>query len=145
MNDQVLDEFARAIDDRVLALPPGCDPARLFGVRLRGDNDFVLLPFWSGVAREIPQRLMPPEACVAIVLDGGGWTAPLNDDGSADVRASLHPRRRRVHQTCVLTGDAGTDVTVLRQENDPPQVLRGGVGVVLDLLRACWSNRREVA
>ena len=50
-----------------------------------------------------------------------------------------------MHQTCVLTGDDGTDVTVLRQENDPPQVLRGGFGNVLDLLRACWSNRREVA
>jgi hypothetical protein len=140
MNDQVLDDLARAIDERLHALPMGSDPARLFGVRLRGD-DFVLVPFWSGVARAIPAGLEPPVGCVAIVLDGGGWAAPMNDDGTIDARPSLHPQRRRMHHTCVVFGDDACDVTVLRTDGDPPRLMRGGTGFVLDLMRACWSHR----
>jgi hypothetical protein len=49
-------EFVIAVDERLSALSPGCDPARLFAVRLRQPpaDGFVLVPFWSGVAREIP-------------------------------------------------------------------------------------------
>ena len=52
--------LALAVDARVCALPPGCDPARLFAVRLRDGDEFVLVPFWSGVAREIPDWICPP-------------------------------------------------------------------------------------
>jgi len=142
MTDAFSDQLALAVDERVLALDPCPDPARLFGIRLRGDG-FSLVPFWSGAAREIPVWLAPPDGCVGIVLDSAGWAAPLDADGSVTLRPSQHPRRRRMHQTCVVHGDDGTDVTVLRQDGDPPQVMRGGIGFVLDLMRACWANRRE--
>src|SRR5262245_24558954 len=56
------DALARAVDERVLDLPEGCDPARAFGVRLRADG-FVLVPFWSGVARELRYGATPPDGC----------------------------------------------------------------------------------
>jgi hypothetical protein len=134
------DALARVVDERVRQLPEGADPARMFGVRKRGDK-VILVPFWSGVAREIPCGLIPPDDCCAIALETGGWAAPLDDDFS--VRPSQHPSRRRMHQTCVVYGD-GIDVTVLRCEHDPPEVLRGGVGLVLELLLSCWARRRVV-
>jgi hypothetical protein len=133
---------ALAIDARVRALPPGLDPARLFGVRLRAGSpdDFVLVPFWSGVAREIPAWLSPPRGVVAIALDTGGWAAPL-DDIVASGRPSRHPGRRRIHHTAIVYGD-GRDISVLRyDEDDEPQVLDGAVGLVYELLVACWTRR----
>jgi hypothetical protein len=138
-----VEELARAVDARVLSLPVGCDPARAFGVRLRQGNDgaFVLVPFWSGVAREMPYGSSPPDGCVAIAMECRGWAAPM--DGTEGVtRPSEHPERRRIHHTCLVYG-AGSDVSVVRYEDDEPLIMRDGVGVVLDLLRACWSRRRE--
>lgn len=132
------DALAREIDERILELPEGCDPARLFGVRARGDR-FVLVPFWSGVAREMPRGLVPPDGCCAIALETGGWVAPMDDDL---VRASQHPQRRRMHHTCVVYGD-GIDVSVLRCDGEPVQVLRDGVGIVLELLLCCWARNRR--
>jgi hypothetical protein len=140
MNDEEFDDLARAIDARIQQLGEGCDPARLFGVRLR-ENGFVLVPFWSGVAREIPFGIAPPDECVAIALDTGGWAAPMNDDGTVDSRPSQHPLRQRVRHTALVYG-AGVDVSVLTYQDDEPQVLRDGVGVVVELMRACWSRRR---
>jgi hypothetical protein len=133
------DVLAREIDDRVRALPEGCDPARVFGVPRRDDGSFVLVPFWSGVARELPARLTPPDRCDAIALETGGWAAPL-DEVSDAVRPSEHPQRRRIHHTCVVFGN-GSDVSVLRYDDEPPIVLHDGVGLVLDLMRACWARR----
>jgi hypothetical protein len=134
------DGLARAVDERVLELPLGCDPARCFGVRLRGDS-FVLVPFWSGVAREMRVGTTPPDDCVAIALETSGWAAPL--DECDELRPpSLHPQRRRVHATTLVYGD-GDDITVMRTEDGPAELMRGGVGVVAELLRACWSARRE--
>ena len=93
----------------------GCDPARLFGVRMR-DEAFVLVPFWSGCHAAIPIGLTPPDGCAAIVLDTGGWAAPM-DDGIGDMRPSLHPRRRRIRQTTLVYGDDGREVSVLRDED----------------------------
>ena len=135
--------LALAVDARVCALPPGCDPARLFAVRLRDGGDFVLVPFWSGVAREIPARLTPPDGCWAIALDTGGWVAPL-DDALAGIPPSAHPERRRMRQTALVYGD-GVDVSVIECDDEPLQVLRDGVGLVADLLRACWARRRQSA
>jgi hypothetical protein len=133
--------LALAVADRVSALPPGCDPARLFAVRLRGDDDFVLVPFWSGVAREIPDWVSPPRGAAAIVLDTGGWAAPMEPDGSAPTRPSRHPERRRVHHTVLIHG-AGADVSVVRGVGEAePMVLEGAVGNVLDLLLECWARR----
>jgi hypothetical protein len=140
VNDEDFDELARAVDARIQQLGEGCDPARLFGVRLR-ENGFVLVPFWSGVAREIPFGIAPPDACVAIALDTGGWAAPMNDDGSVECRPSQHPLRRRIRHTALVYG-TGVDVSVLTYEGDEPQVLRDGVGAVVELMRACWSRRR---
>jgi hypothetical protein len=132
--------FALAVDERVRALPPGCDPARLFGVRMRPDG-FVLVPFWSGVAREIPDWVCPPRGVVAIALDTGGWAAPMEDDGSVTQRPSRHPERRRIHHTALVYG-AYEDVSVLRYEGEAePMMLEGAVGVVADLLRECWARR----
>jgi hypothetical protein len=135
------DELARAVDERVLALPVGCDPARAFGVRVRDEDGFVLVPFWSGVAREMPYGLSPPDGCVAIALECRGWAAPM-DDIDGVMRPSEHPQRRRIHHTCLVCG-AGADVSVVRYEDGEPLTMRDGVGVVLDLLRACWSRRRD--
>jgi hypothetical protein len=137
-----IEVLARLVDERIGALPEGLDPARLFGVRLR-DEGFVLVPFWSGVAREIPYALRPPDGCVAIALDTGGWSAPLDD---CDImRPSEHPSRRRIHTTTLIHGD-GEDVTVLTYDGDSNlQVMRGGVGVVPERMRAVWSRRRQPA
>jgi hypothetical protein len=133
--------LARAVDDRVCALPPGCDPARLFAVRLRTDGDFVLVPFWSGVAREVPVWVCPPRGAAAIVLETGGWAAPLAEDADEQVRPSRHPERRRIHHTVMIHGD-GVDVSVLRDDDAPePVVMEGAVGLVLDLLLECWQRR----
>jgi hypothetical protein len=140
MNDIDVDALALAVDERVLALPEGLDPARCFGVRLR-DHGFVLVPFWSGVARELPYGLTPPDGCWAIALETAGWAAPLEDDPDA-VRPSAHPQRRRMHHTALVYGD-GIDVGVLRCGDGAPQVMRGAVGVVPDLMLACWARRRE--
>src|SRR3954468_2503242 len=107
MNDAEFDALASAVDERVQTLPEGCDPARLFGVRLRPDG-FMLVPFWSGVAREMPYGLTPPDDCVAIALDCAGWAAPLGDC-DAGLRPSLHPNRRRMHQTVLVYGPSGID------------------------------------
>jgi hypothetical protein len=138
-----LDALALAVDERIRALPPGCDPARLFGVRIR-PRGVVLVPFWSGVAREIPQWLAPPGGVVAIALETGGWAAPMNPDGTVSTRPSRHPKRQRIHHT-VIIGGAGEDVSVLRY-NDlarDPLVLRDGVGLVLELLLAVWARRPD--
>ena len=140
MNDADFDALALAVDERVLALAPGLDPARLFGVRLR-PGGFVLVPCWSGVARELPAYARPPDGSTAIALETSGWAAPL-DDCAAGVRPSEHPQRRRVHQTILVYGD-DCDVAVLRYAAEAPQVVRGGRGAVFDRLVACWSRRRE--
>jgi hypothetical protein len=136
------EELARAVDDRVLDLPVGCDPARAFGVRLRERaGEFVLVPFWSGVAREMPYGMSPPDRCVAIAMECCGWAAPM-DDMDGVMRPSEHPERRRIHHTCLVFG-AGADISVVRYEGGEPMLMHDGVGAVLDLLRACWSRRRE--
>ena len=133
--------LALAVDTRLRALPPGCDPARLFALRLRAGDDFVLVPFWSGVAREIPDWCCPPRGASAIVLDTGGWAAPMEDDGSVATRPSRHPARRRIHHTALIHG-AGSDISVLRYEDDEePLVLEGAIGFVNELLVACWARR----
>jgi len=133
--------LALAVDARVCALPPGCDPARLFAVRLRDGGDFVLVPFWSGVAREIPDWICPPRGAAAIALDTGGWAAPMAADRTVEARPSRHPERRRVHHTVLIHG-VGVDVSVLRDDDAPePMVLEGAVGLVLDLLLDCWARR----
>jgi hypothetical protein len=141
MNDAAADALARAVDERVLALPDGMDPARLFGIRTKADGGFALVPFWSGVARGLPYGLAPPDGCDAIALDTGGWAAPM-DDMAGVQRPSQHPEARRMHQTTLVYG-AGVDVTVLRYPGEAPQVIRGGVGVVLELMQACWARRRR--
>jgi hypothetical protein len=146
MEEAEADALARAVDERVLAIPEGCDPARLFGVRLRQQHadGFVLVPFWSGVAREVPAWLVPPDGCDAIAIESGGWAAPMDDmvgDGTV-MRPSQHPEAQRMHSTALVYG-RGVDVTVLRVGDEPPRVMRGGVGVVPDLLRACWARRRS--
>jgi hypothetical protein len=138
-------ELVLAIDERVRSLPPGCDPARLFGVRLRpnqhDDADFVLIPLWSGVAREIPAWVRPPRGVVGIALQTGGWAAPMEDDGSVHGRPSEHPERRRIHHVTLIHG-GGEDISVLRYEGDgDPLVLEGAIGYVHELLLTCWARR----
>ena len=143
MNDHDIDELARAVHARIARFPLGQDPARAFGIRLRDDNGFALVPFWSGVARELPARLTPPDGCWGIAVESGGWAAPLDDD--ATLRPSQHPQRQRMHQTAIVYGPDGTDVSVLECVGEPLQVLRGAVGVVPELMRACWARRRRSA
>ena len=77
----------------------------------------------------------------AIVLDTGGWAAPMEDDGSVATRPSRHPARRRIHHTTLIHG-AGRDISILRYEDDEePVVLDGAIGFVYELLVACWARR----
>ena len=140
MEETIADALALAVDERVLEMPEGSDPARLFGVRIRPNraDGFVLVPFWSGVAREIPYGLAPPDDCDAIAIESGGWAAPM--DGTVE-RPSQHPEAERMHSTALVYG-TGIDVTVLRVGDEPPRVMRGAVGAVPELLRACWARRR---
>jgi hypothetical protein len=137
-------ELVLAIDERVRSLPPGCDPARLFGVRPRTsqpEGDFVLIPLWSGVAREIPAWVQPPRGVVGIALQTGGWAAPMEGDGSVSGRPSEHPERRRIHHVTLIHG-GGEDISVLRYEGDAdPLVLEGAIGYVQEVLLACWARR----
>ena len=127
--------LARVVDDRILELPPSRKPARLFAVHLCDDGEVVLALLWSGYARELPMRLVPPVGAYAIALDTMGWSGPM-DEG----RPSRHPLRRRIHHTGVIFGDA-EDVSIVRSEDAEPQVLRGAIGFVHDLLVACWLRR----
>ena len=138
-----LDALALAVDERIRALPPGCDPARLFGVRTR-PRGIVLVPFWSGVAREIPQWLAPPSGITAVALETGGWAAPMEPDGTVSARPSRHPHRQRIHQTIII-GGIRVDVSVLRYDDlaGDPIVLRNGAGAVLELLLAVWDRRPD--
>src|SRR5262245_2004468 len=139
-----LESLVRAVDARVLSLPEGADPARLFGVRLR-PHGVMLVPLWSGVARELPPWVSPPPDVLAIALATGGWAAPLDDDGGMACRPSEHPERRRIHQTAMVTGD-GHDISVMRYVDEvEPVILRGAVGLVHELLVACWSRRPNAA
>ena len=116
--------LALAGDTRLRALPPGCDPARLFAVRLRDGDDFVLVPFWSGVAREIPDWCCPPRGASAIVLDTGGWAAPMEDDGRSPPGPVAIPRAP--HPPHDAHPRRGSDVSVLRYEDaEEPLVLEG--------------------
>jgi hypothetical protein len=137
-----LDALARAIDERVLALPEGNDPARLFGVRLV-DGDIHLVQIWSGVGRELPCSVNPPAGLVALVLESGGWAAPMEDDGLF-CRPSEHPHRRRMHHSAIVTGD-NIDIGVLRVAGEEPQVMRDAVGVMPDRLLECWERRADAA
>src|SRR5262245_61536077 len=139
-----LESLVRAVEARVLALPEGVDPARLFGVRLR-PHGVMLVPLWSGVARELPPWVSPPGDVVAIALATRGWAAPIDDDGGMTMRPSEHPEKRRIHHTALVTGDA-EDVSVLRYDDQPePIVLLGAVGLGHDLLVACWLRRPNAA
>jgi hypothetical protein len=131
-----LDALALAVDDRVESMAASDEPARLFGVR-QDAADVVLVLLWSGAGRELPPTLRPPAGLCAIALETSGWAAPL-DEG----RPSLHPLRRRIHQTVLVYGD-GDHVSVLRYEDGQPHVLRGAIGFVLDLLVACWKRRHR--
>jgi hypothetical protein len=126
--------LAWAVDDRINDLPPDRAPARLFAVEVQGP-DVRLTLLWSGFARELPPDVVPPAGSDAIAIESSGWAAPM-DEG----RPSRHPKRRRMHNTTVIFGDMD-DVSVLRCEGSEPQVLRGVVGIVPDLLIACWLRR----
>jgi hypothetical protein len=141
MNDYVIDDLARAVHARVAEIPMTEEPSRFFGIRVRGDG-FVLVPFWAGVAREIPRWLAPPDGCWGVALAGGGWAAPMDDELSG-IRPSQHPQRWRMRHTAIVYGPDGTDVSVLECEDQPIQVLRGAVGLIPELMRACWARRRE--
>jgi hypothetical protein len=137
VNIEEANALAREVDERILQLPEGLDPARLFGVRRR-DGRVVLVPFWSGVARELPPETRPPDDCCAIAMESGGWSAPMDDIA---LRPSQHPARRRMHSTVLVYG-GGIDVTVLRCDGGEPQVLRGGMGLVLERMQLCWARAR---
>jgi hypothetical protein len=95
----------------------------------------VLTLLWSGYAREIPAHLVPPAGADAIALDSSAWASPM-DEG----RPSAHPLRRRVHHTAVILGD-GEDVSIMRGADGHVEILRGAIGIVHDLLVACWRRR----
>jgi hypothetical protein len=127
--------LARVVDDRILDLPLISQPARLFAVEIH-DTDVSLTLLWTGYARELPPTIVPPVEADAIALESTGWAAPMGDGR----RASRHPKRRRMHNTTVIFGET-EDVSVLRCEGSEPQVLRGVVGLVPDLMWSCWLRR----
>ena len=128
--------LARAVDDRIIELPPGPEPARLFAVHVGRDGVRLAL-LWSGYARELPPTVVPPADADAIALDTAGWAAPMDGAGCWP---SQHPQRRRIHHTAMVCGEM-EDVSVLRCEGSPVEVLRGAIGVVAELLVGCWLRR----
>jgi hypothetical protein len=132
------EDLARAVDAKIQMCSRTPHPARLFAVW--GDHDpdaITLTSMWAGAPRELPRRVAPPSRAIAIALEVGGWASPLGEG-----RPSIHPLRRRVHQTVLIYGD-GDDISVLRYDDEEePHILRGAVGVVHELLVACWLRRR---
>ncbi len=138
-----LEALAWAVDEQ--AHTPGTErlPARLFGVRLAHGGPVHLEELGRGEARVLPRQVRPPAGLAAIALTATAWAAPMEDDGTMSARPSRHPDRRHVHITVVMSG-AGEDVTILRPDGGgPPELLRGGVGVVHQRLQCCWSRRPE--
>ena len=138
-----LDALARVIDECVLSLPESDEPARLFGIRVAGD-ELELVELWAGAGRLLPDELVPPPGLLALAFASGGWAAPLDDDGSMDCRPSEHPQRRRMHHTAIVGGE-GVDIGVLRVGNEEPQVMRGAFGVMPERLLQCWERRADAA
>lgn len=143
-----LETLATVVDDLVHI--PGAERviARLYGVRLFGDDDgeagrVLLDELGRGYAREVPRRVRPPAGLAAVALTTTGWGAPLAVGGNLPERPSRHPERRRIHVTALVGGD-GEDVSVLRfADDDEPMIVRGGIGVVHDLLVRCWNRRAD--
>ena len=98
----------------------------------------------EGEARSLPQKVRPPAGLDAIALTSGVWVAPLDD--CATLRPSQHPDRRRAHVTTLIAceGDCdAVDVSVLRYGDGAPTVMRGGMGIVHQLVLRCWGRRPE--
>lgn len=90
--------------------------------------------------------VVPPNRCRALMLQCGGWLAPIaegvTDRVPEHARPSKHPDRRRMFNTTVIGNDFEI-VSVLRVAGDPePQTITGEcIGRVPEALRACWSRR----
>ena len=136
-----LDALALAVDERVRVPAAWRNDARLYGVRVTGDQ-IDLEELARGSARELPQNVRPPAGLDAIALSATAWAAPLGEDGSMDTRPSLHPGRWRVHITTLIAGD-GVEVSVIRRGGEEPVVARDGLGLVHRRLVRCWARRRR--
>jgi hypothetical protein len=142
-----LEALALAVDDRVRVPAAHRVAARLYAVRVF-DTDHLPISLQlevlaEGEARELPQQVRPPAGVTAIALAATAWLAPVEEDGGAAIRPSLHPERRRAHVTVLVSGDDGDEVSVLRLGQGQPQVLRDGVGVVTERMVHCWARRGE--
>ena len=137
--DMDLEGLARTVDGQGHGAGLDRLPARLVGVRLTdgAGGPVVLEELARGEARQLPVGLRPPAGLAAIALIATAWAAPL--DG---VRPGRHPERRHVRLTVVIAG-GGEDVSVLTEPTQPPQVLRGGVGVIHERMVRCWARRPE--
>ncbi len=117
----------------------------LFAVIKKGDS-FELIEYGVVSKSELSDDVKPPEGCLALVLQCGGWIAPVAEsfDGSGPEhpRPSVHPQRKRMFCTTAIGNDSEI-VTVLRVAGDPsPQTITGEcIGVVPQALRSCWSRR----
>jgi hypothetical protein len=125
-----------AIDEWIRSIPGDPAPAELFMLRAM-DGGIALRFLWSGVARELPETVVPEPDLLGLVLATGGWAAPLGEG-----RPSKHRDRRRVRILTLVAG-AGAVVTRLEAEGEAPQLLEGGEGDVPELLRRCWSRRPD--
>jgi hypothetical protein len=101
------------------------------------DGSLGLHHLWSGVARELPETLVPEAGLLGLVLAVGAWAAPLGEG-----RPSQHPDQRRVRLLTLVCG-SGLVVTQMQAEGEEPQILDGGEGDVPERLRRCWSRRPD--
>jgi hypothetical protein len=112
---------------------------------------FSIMEFGPVSYLQLHECIVPPPRCRALVLQCGGWAAPLDPDGGIDgsgrivdgrSRPSRHPLRRRMFSTTVIGNDVEI-VTMMRIAGDAePQLLTGEcAGRVPDAMRACWSRR----
>jgi hypothetical protein len=132
---ELLELFA-AIDTHIRSFPGEPAPAELFMIRAV-DEGLAIGYLWSGVARELPDTLVPERGLVGLVLAARGWAAPMEG-----LRASQHPARRRVRLLTLVVG-TGLVVTSMQTDGDEPQLLPGGEGDVPERLRRCWSRRPD--
>ena len=138
-----LEALALAVDERVRRPAADRTDACLYGVRCSG-AEIALELLAEGEARRLPQNVRPPAGLCAIALSAGAWAAPLEHDGSMTARPSLHPERRRVHITTLVTGD-GAECSVIRSGDGDPAVVRDGHGVLHRRLLRCWARRQPAS
>ena len=83
------------------------------------------------------RRYRPSSRCTALGLVSTGWAAPID----SPVRPSAHPDAQRILQVTVIGRAGGTAARIRWPDGSVVDPGAGGVGRVLDALRAAMRRR----